>query len=144
MIWTIPFVLQGVVMVVDEIYCHRGRVLRRWERWGHPLDTVFYLACLLWILLVAPGPLALTVYAALSVGSSLFITKDEWQHRELCSGFENWLHSLLFLLHPLLLFTAGGLWFSGNELFYPVIGTVAGLSALFAVYQAVYWNFIRA
>jgi hypothetical protein len=132
------------VMSIDEIYCHRARRLERWERWGHPLDTLFYFACLLWLLLVMPSEFALGVFAVLSFGSCLFITKDEWQHRALCSGFENWLHALLFMLHPLLLLSAGWLWWSGNAIFRPVIGTVAALSLLFALYQTLYWNVIRA
>jgi hypothetical protein len=73
----------------------------------------------------------------------LFITKDEWQHRELCTGFENWLHALLFMLHPLLLLTAGLLWWSGDSLFRPIVGTAAALSGLFMIYQAVFWNLKR-
>lgn len=130
-------------MAIDEIYCHRQRELRRWERIGHPLDTLFYLLCLIWILLAPPGGITLGIYLSLSLGSCLFITKDEWQHRELCTGFENWLHALLFMLHPLLLLTAGFLWWSGDALFRPIVGTVVCLSGLFMIYQTLFWNLKR-
>ncbi|MGZ3723914.1 MAG: hypothetical protein ACXVA9_13315, partial [Bdellovibrionales bacterium] len=77
MIAAIPFLLQGFLMTVDEVFCHRRRELRRWERLGHPLDTLFYLSCLLWILIIPPSEAALIFYSILAVGSSLFITKDE-------------------------------------------------------------------
>jgi len=38
------------------------------------------------------------------------ITKDEWIHQKHCSGAELWVHSMLFILHPMTLFIAGGLW----------------------------------
>jgi hypothetical protein len=76
----------------------------------------------------------------LSIGSGLFITKDEWQHRLLSSGFENWLHALLFMLHPIMLFAAGWMWWTADPDFQLLIGVFAGVTAVFATYQAIYWN----
>jgi hypothetical protein len=36
----IPFALQMCCMAVDEVHFHRQRGLPRWERLGHPLDTL--------------------------------------------------------------------------------------------------------
>ncbi len=36
----IPFALQTCCMAVDEVHFHRQRGLPRWERLGHPLDTL--------------------------------------------------------------------------------------------------------
>jgi hypothetical protein len=52
---------------------------------------------------------------------------------------EHWLHSLLFILHPLVLIGAGLLWFSGNHL--PLIIGACSIGA-FGVYQALYWNLL--
>ena len=50
----IPIVLQGVIMVVDEGWFHRTRGLPRWERIGHPLDTLTIVLCLAWLLATSP------------------------------------------------------------------------------------------
>jgi hypothetical protein len=80
---------------------------------------------------------ALHVYLGLCAVSCLEITKDEWQHRELCSGFENWLHALLFILHPVALGWAAWLWWNG------VTWVIVGASVLsfgVMVHQIVWWN----
>lgn len=136
-----PFLLQGAVLIVDELYCHRGRVLRRWERWGHPLDTFFFGICFLLLAVSLPSEATLYIYGGFAIVSCLLVSKDEWEHRELCSGFENWLHSLLFLLHPTVLIWAGYLWWSGQAGTMPVVVCTASL-ALF-LYQVVYWNVWR-
>jgi hypothetical protein len=142
-IFVLPFIFQGMLMSIDEFYCHRRRELGRWERMGHPLDTVTFLMCLLWILFLPPNDFNLAIYGGLAVASSLFITKDEWQHRVLSTGFENWLHALLFMLHPLMLLSAGWMWWTVHPIFAPVIGGFAALTAAFAIYQAWYWNVWR-
>jgi hypothetical protein len=139
----LPFLVQGFVMSVDEIFFHRRREMRRWERIGHPLDTLFYALCLGFLLFMPVSPNYALVYAALAAGSCLFITKDEWQHARLCTPFENWLHSLLFILHPAILIWAGYLWWNASEEFRPVVGAFALLSLGFALYQTIYWNFWR-
>lgn len=140
MIEILPFALQGVVMGVDEFYCHQRRSLRRWERIGHPLDTCTFL--------IALGALFVSdrvwVFTVLAVFSCLFITKDEWEHRELSAAFENWLHAVLFVLHPVVLGWAGYLRFSGSAAFLPAVGTAFALASGFLVYQIVYWNWWRA
>jgi 2-polyprenyl-6-hydroxyphenyl methylase/3-demethylubiquinone-9 3-methyltransferase len=40
----------------------------------------------------------------------LFVTKDEPAHSKYCSSGEHWLHAMLFILHPLVLLSAGLLW----------------------------------
>src|SRR5215471_11294112 len=102
----IPFVLQVLCMVADEVYFHRRRELPLWERLGHPLDTLTVLACFMWLLAAAPSILSLRVYVGLSVFSCLFVTKDELVHSKHCCPSEHWLHALLFSLHPLVLLSA--------------------------------------
>jgi len=150
----IPFALQMVVMAVDELYFHRKRSLPRWERMGHPLDTLTVLACFALLLLMPPRPSSIMVYAGLCIFSCLFVTKDEKVHLRYCNAGEQWVHALLFILHPFVLLSAGLLWpalqespgaapwirYEGFEkIFLPGI---AGLTALFALYQLIYWNFI--
>lgn len=130
-------------MAVDEFYFHRRRVLRRWERWGHPLDSFFFLICLGFLLLQPPTEGTRITYAILAIVNCLVITKDEWEHRELCSGMENWLHALLFILHPVLLLWAGFLWWKNFSEFFFVVLTTFILASLFFVYQILFWNVWR-
>ena len=102
--------LQGLLMLVDEFAFHRRRGLGWWERWGHPLDSLSVLAC---FLIAALAPLRLStvsVYLAASVVSCLLVTKDEWVHRRECSSAEQWLHGVLFILHPVVLMAGLMLW----------------------------------
>ena len=147
-----PFILQTFCMAVDEFYFHRRRGLPRWERLGHPLDTLTALACFVWLLSAAPSALSLGVYVGLSVFSCLFVTKDEQVHSKHCHPDEQWLHALLFILHTLVLLSAGLLWpawrrqtlsfirYNGFERKFLLGNTL--LTLVFGLYQLVYWNFI--
>jgi hypothetical protein len=131
------FVLQALVMSIDELHFHRARSLPLWERWGHPLDTLSLLACLSVTVLRAPDSRALTLFVALGVVSCLLVTKDEFVHARLCSPTEHWLHALLFLIHPLVLLAAAWLWFAGER---ALLGVQTALTAAFGIYQLAYWN----
>lgn len=135
----IPIVVQALVMGVDEFYFHRRRGLPRWERWGHPLDTATVLACYAVALALPPTSTSLAIYVALAIGSCVFITKDEFVHAEHCSPIEQWLHALLFVLHPIVLAAAGLLWWTGQT---RLLVLQAILIGAFGLYQLVYWNVI--
>lgn len=130
--------LQAAAMVVDEAVFHRRRELPRWERIGHPLDTLTIIVCLAWLLAVEPSSTNLGVYIGLAAFSCLFVTKDEWVHAKECSAGEQWLHSVLFVLHPIVLFAFGNLWWQGYES--PLVGQLV-VTIAFMTYQVVYWNF---
>lgn len=149
------FVAQVLCMAVDEFYFHHQRRLPRWERLGHPLDTLSVLLCWGVILFFAPTPGAITLYVCLSIFSSLFVTKDEWVHTKCCRSGEHWLHALLFIMHPLTLLSAALLWaavhggeasasslvrYHGFERTF-FLGNVA-LTLLFGLYQLIYWNLL--
>lgn len=133
--------VQALVMLVDEAHFHRRRGLPRWERIGHPIDTASVLACCLVALLGEPTPRALSVYTALAIGSCLLVTKDEFVHSRECEPAEQWLHALLFLLHPLMLIGLAVLWLEQAR---AVLLAQTVATALFGSYQAIYWNLIAA
>jgi 2-polyprenyl-6-hydroxyphenyl methylase / 3-demethylubiquinone-9 3-methyltransferase len=134
----IPIVLQGVTMVIDEGWFHRARGLPRWERIGHPLDTLTIAVCLAWLIATSPeSPVALPVYVALAVFSTLFVTKDEVIHARLCSPGEHWLHAVLFVLHPIVLAAFGYLWWIGASGL--LLGQL-GITIAFMAYQVIYWT----
>lgn len=129
--------LHAVVFAIDEIFFHRKRGLGTFESWGHPVDSIV-LAIALAVPAVATFSNAnLTTYIILSVVSCLVITKDEWVHTAECSAGEHWLHSLLFVLHPLLLLSSGLLWREDIALWLRQLLPVT--AALIAVSQFVVW-----
>ena len=135
----LPAVLQALTMGVDELVFHRRRGLPRWERLGHPLDTLTAVLCYCWLVLVpASAPNALGIYVALCAFSCLFITKDELVHARLCEPLETWLHAALFVLHPIVFLAFGVVWYSGAHgwVLKGALGSTLGLLS----YQVVYWN----
>ena len=95
----VPLVLQGIAMLVDELWFHRARSLPRWERIGHPIDTLTVLLCMSYVLFVPYSKEAVFPYAILAIISCITVTKDEFVHKQHCPASENWLHAILFLLH---------------------------------------------
>jgi hypothetical protein len=134
----LAFVAQAAAMLFDEGVFHRRRRLPRWERVGHPLDTGTVLLCYAWLLAARPSDAHLVVYVGLVMASSLFITKDERLHATHCTAAEHWLHAVLFVLHPIVLFGAAWLWWSRR--FELVLVAQVALTSAFALYQLLYWN----
>lgn len=134
------FIAQGAVLAMDEVVFHRERGLPRWERWGHPLDTLSVLLCLAVALILPAQPPWSGIYAGLAIFSCLLVTKDEWVHSRFCRPAENWLHALLFLLHPALLWTIYGLWKTGSGFSELALRLEALLCGIFMLYQLLYWN----
>lgn len=130
----------ALLMSVDEAF-HRSRGLKTWERWGHPLDTLTVLIVILFALTQEFTTRNLWVYGILSVFSTLFVTKDEWIHQQDCGPVEHWLHSLLFILHPLIFLLVYAYWSAGD---FPLWFSYVPLLILgFGFYQLFYWNFFR-
>lgn len=153
----LPFFAQALVILLDEGIFHIKRGLPRWERIGHPLDTFTVLICLGFVLSVPYSMFHLKIYIGLALFSSLFVTKDEFVHKHFCPWSEQWLHALLFTLHPITLAIAGLIWpviqeaetapWLSNWLDHPLAlalflkGQVC-MMTLFFLYQIIYWNFI--
>lgn len=154
---TLPFIIQFLVIGIDEGYFHLRRGLPKWERIGHPIDTFSVFACMLFVLCIPFSFFALKWFIALSVASCLLVTKDEFIHKHHCPASENWLHALLFLNHPIVLGALGLIWYSGSTggsshwltswLDHPeelnlFLMVQAGSVLVFMLYQIIYWNFI--
>jgi len=153
----VPFVLQGIIMGLDEGYFHVRRGLPKWERIGHPLDTLSMLVCLGYVLFVPYSADHLKTYIILAVISCIMVTKDEFVHKHVCPRSEMWLHALLFSLHPLILLSTAFIWIYTTSPFpplwlsgwlkYPDLLSVflllqTFLAAIFFLYQVVFWNVI--
>ena len=134
----VPFLAQAILMALDELYFHRKRGLPRWEIWGHPLDTLSAFGCIFYLLRAEPNSRNLGIYAALAIVSALLATKDEFVHLERCSRGEQWLHSVLFMLHPTVFFCSGYLWWIRVDLNF--LQLQAASIFLFFLYQVLYWG----
>jgi hypothetical protein len=135
----IPFIIQAIAIGIDEYYFHLKRGLPRWERIGHPLDTLSLLACLFFVTFSPFSPTTLKWYSALSILSCLMVTKDEFIHKHHCPPAEHWLHALLFLNHPLLLICSGLMWRASSGKVFLITQAIVGSAFFF--YQLVYWNY---
>lgn len=138
-IYYVPFIVQGLAMLIDEFYFHRKRGLALWEIVGHPLDSLTVFASYLFISIKGPTKENLNIYIALCALSCLFITKDEFVHKEVCSASENWLHSILFVVHPVCFLSAGVLWLNGANA--EIIKIQPFVVLCFMVYQILYWRY---
>jgi len=153
----LPFALQAVAIALDEGIFHVRRGLPKWERIGHPLDTLSVLVCMGYVLFVPFSTRSLALYIVLAVFSSFLVTKDEFVHKEHCPAAGNWLHAVLFLLHPVTLACAGFIWpvVQGIEvtpwisrwlndkdaLLFFLQGQFCAMT-FFLIYQIVFWNVI--
>lgn len=152
-----PFFLQAIVIFFDEFYFHVKRGLPKWERIGHPIDTFSVLICFFWILFFPFNALHLKIYIALSAFSCVLVTKDEFVHKHFCPASENWLHALLFILHPIVLTLSGMIWAYNHGVIEAIwiqkwlnspidlklfIQVQTLVMTLFLLYQIIYWNFI--
>ena len=124
-------------MAVDEFYFHRQRGLGKWERIGHPLDTLTLLAAILVAVYSAYASPSFMLFLGLSVLSCVFVTKDEFVHAREAPPLEIWLHSLLFILHPVILLCVHELWTRGER---ELLQYLAVSVLSFAIYQTIYWN----
>lgn len=136
----VPAFLQMLAMFFDEFVFHRARGLPKWERLGHPLDTLSAALCFGWLVRTPPdAPHALGVYVALCAFSCIFITKDEFVHSRLCEPAENWLHAVLFVLHPIVFLAFGVIWQLELAPWLVTLELVLTLGLL--LQQVVYWRY---
>jgi hypothetical protein len=149
----LPFLLQALAIFFDEAVFHVKRGLPKWERIGHPLDTLTVLLCMGFVIWVPFSKTALVLYIFLSVFSTLFVTKDEFVHKAHCPASEQWLHAVLFTLHPITLTMAGFIWPVVNGVPVEVFSWLDNPEALrrflygqfaamsgFLLYQILFWN----
>lgn len=133
----VAIAIQGAVILFDEFFFHRKRSLPRWERIGHPIDSLTVLACLLFLAYAERTAINEVIFYGLAIASCLCVTKDEWVHRKVCSAEEMWLHSVLFIIHPIVLFSGMIEWEDNRPSFLAAAGGIF----VFMTYQILYWNF---
>lgn len=141
------WVTHGCITMYDELFLHRKRGLTLYEARLHWIDTALVVFVQALAVFCEPTGFTMTLYLLAAILSCLSITKEEWLHREVCSGSEHWLHAMMFMLHPLSLLAAGITW---QRLDRPLIHLAdwrlnvllvytAG-TAIFLVYEMFYWR----
>ena len=152
---TTPYFVQALALAVDEFHCHMRRGLPRWERFGHPLDTLSVLVVTAVAYFSIFSSTNLVVFVGLAIFSCLFVTKDEWVHSSECDAFEQWLHSILFMCHPLTFVATFFFWvvrdrpaqlgFAEQDslLAAMILGGQVVMLFAFLSYQVIYWNVLR-
>ena len=120
-------------MFVDEFVYHQKRRLGRWESLGHTVDSFFFLLPFLYCLYFEEA----SFFYGICIVSTLIITKDEFVHNKECGPAEQWLHSALFIIHPIALFALKTAW---DQKLYTFIKVQAVIIGLFMLYQFFYWN----
>lgn len=133
------FLLQGLILFIDEFFFHRKRGLPLWEKVGHPLDSLSVVGCYAFLYFFDYSAATLIIYLLLAVFSCVLITKDEFIHTAQATAQENWLHSLLFILHPVPLIGAGLLWAAAAEK--QTFALIGAFVFSFMLYQIGYWGF---
>lgn len=157
MLAILPFCVQALGMFFDEGYFHIRRGLPKWERIGHPIDTFSVIFCLAYVLFIPFSTPALTFYIILAIISCILVTKDEFVHKEHCPATENWLHAILFTLHPITLTCAGFIWpvvqgievtpwisqwLDDKQSLRLFLQMQLGTTTLFFFYQIIFWNIV--
>jgi 2-polyprenyl-6-hydroxyphenyl methylase/3-demethylubiquinone-9 3-methyltransferase len=130
---------QGFLIFWDEFYFHQRRRLPKWERIGHPVDTFSVILPFIYMGFMpytGSTPKLLFLIMLFSCG---LISKDEWVHAKLAPATEHWVHSILFVVHPLLFITAWMLWREQGPIL--VLKLQLLILSTFLVYQIFYWNF---
>lgn len=121
-------------MFFDEFKYHHERGLGKWERMGHPIDSFFFLIPFIYTLYFS----SIYVFFGLCLISCLIITKDEFVHAKECIAAEQWLHSVLFIIHPIAFIA---LWLAWQNDLIQIIQIQSLVIFLFMLYQIIYWNF---
>lgn len=137
-LFIVAVVVQSLAILFDEFYFHRKRGLPKWEIIGHPIDTSTVIACFLFLAFAEKTPTTEVIYYIMAGLSCLCVTKDEWVHYKYCSAPEMWLHAILFMMHPLILFSAVNIWETSRPLF---LGLSGGIF-IFLLYEIIYWNYV--
>lgn len=147
-IFILVVILHGLSILFDEFYFHRKRGLPLWERIGHPLDTLSVIICYSIIFILIPNQVNQYLYAAACLISCVLITKDEFIHQKYCTGGELWIHSILFILHPLVLIMAYLIWVDhysasqASSILWSILSLQLGLQMALFIYQIIFWGYL--
>jgi len=138
-------VLHGILFRIDEFKFHRKRGVQKVELINALFDGFLFLSALAIALFADFSYWSEKIYIALAIVSCLSIAKNEFFYKGLELG-ERFTHSLLYVLHPVILFA----YYDGWKVNYfdkhyyvwlvQLLYVFLGFQAI--AYQIIYWNYI--
>jgi hypothetical protein len=147
MIWFLLAVItaQVVLFHLDEYYFHRKRRLTRGEIVSALIDGILYVIPLTVAIFAPFSDIWKAVFIGMSVISCLSIAKNEFFYPKL-ERRERMVHSFLYVLHPVVLYTYyiswQGNYFSNYMNFWILQIIYLGLGVRTLAHQVIYWNYI--
>lgn len=138
--------LQVILFHVDEYYFHRRRKLSRHEIISSLTDGAFYIIPLIIATFTRFSEIWKVAYIIMSAISCLSIVKNELFYPEL-KVKEKLTHSLLYVIHPILLYSFYLSWKGNffdaypNFWIFQLLYLALGFKTL--TYQVIYWNYIH-
>lgn len=139
-------ILHGILFRIDEFKFHRKRGVQKVELINALFDGFLFLSSLAIALFADFSYWWEKLYIALSIVSCLSIAKNEFFYKGLEFG-ERFTHSLLYVLHPVILFAYYDGWKVNyfNKHYYvwlvQLLYVFLGFQAI--AYQIIYWNYIH-
>ncbi|MEZ4872051.1 MAG: hypothetical protein R2827_07370 [Bdellovibrionales bacterium] len=141
----ILMITQLTLFHLDEYYFHRRRRVTRPEIVSALIDGLIYVLPLTMAIFLDLTPLTKGLYIALSVVSCISIAKNEFYYPKL-ERQERLVHSFLYVLHPVMLYTFylswEGNYFTNFPNFWIVQIIYLGLGVRTLAHQLIYWNYV--
>lgn len=139
--------IHSLIYQLDEYIFHKKRGLSKAEIIGSIVDGFIYLVPLVLATMIPYKEPWTSVFLFFAVLSCLSIVKNEWFYPEVLEKKERMLHSALYVLHPVLLYTFYLSWEDNYFSQYPnfwmfqLIYLAVGFKSV--TYQIIYWNYIH-
>lgn len=138
-------VVQIVLFHIDEYYFHRKRRVSRSETISALTDAVLYVIPLSIAVFMEHTPTWQGIYITMAIVSCISIAKNEFYYQNLRRK-ERLVHSFLYVLHPVVLYTFYTSWqgdyFNQYPSFWIVQIIYLGVGVRSLVHQLIYWNYI--
>ncbi|OIQ18990.1 MAG: hypothetical protein BM556_06815 [Bacteriovorax sp. MedPE-SWde] len=139
-------ILHGTLFTVDEYLFHKKRGLSKNEIYNSLIDGALFLIPLVICIFFSFKPLMKNIFLGCAFLSCISIAKNELFYKDICVR-ERLIHSLLYVLHPAILYSFYISWAGNYFDAYPnfwmlqLIYIFFGLKTL--AYRIIYWNYIH-
>ncbi|EQC51574.1 hypothetical protein [Bacteriovorax sp. DB6_IX] len=137
--------LHGCLFMADEYLFHKKRGLARAEINNSLIDGALFLIPLVICIFFPYMELTKNIFLATAFLSCMSIAKNELFYKDLCVR-ERLIHSLLYVLHPAILYTFFVSWEYNYFHDYPNFWMVQLIYIFFGTktlaYRIIYWNYI--
>lgn len=138
--------LHGTLFMIDEHFFHKKRGLVKGELLSSIIDGILFLTPITLTVFTRHSFELEKIYIVLSVLSCISISKNEFFYRGI-EQKERLIHSALYVLHPILLYTFYMAWISNffaiHLNFWTIQLVYLAMCVQTMAYKTVYWNYIH-